>query len=187
MPVGSPGDPTTPCCTEDQSRERPPGLARVCIVWLRRPSTITHGYGGVYVEGPGEVMKPVGGACEQAAFPGPCPGPTGAVKPLGFFLSRSSVSGAEFGAHCGNPPPTTVSKRDKGQRTCYRVLFRRAPAPSEEAYTEFHSPRICLFLLLFPIFWEVGHRGSSCDASITSHIHSWVFFLLWLHPFILSG
>ena len=24
-------------------------------------------------------------------------------------------------------------------------------------------------------------------ASITSHIHMWVFFLLWLHPFILSG
>ena len=24
-------------------------------------------------------------------------------------------------------------------------------------------------------------------ASITSHIHSWVFFLLWLHPIILSG
>ena len=24
-------------------------------------------------------------------------------------------------------------------------------------------------------------------ASITSHIHSWVLFLLWLHPFILSG
>ena len=24
-------------------------------------------------------------------------------------------------------------------------------------------------------------------ASITSHIHSWVFFLLWRHPFILSG
>ena len=24
-------------------------------------------------------------------------------------------------------------------------------------------------------------------ASITSHIHSWVMFLLWLHPFILSG
>ena len=23
-------------------------------------------------------------------------------------------------------------------------------------------------------------------ASITSHIHSWVLFLLWLHPFILS-
>ena len=22
---------------------------------------------------------------------------------------------------------------------------------------------ICLFLLLFPIFWEVGHRGSYCD------------------------
>ena len=24
-------------------------------------------------------------------------------------------------------------------------------------------------------------------ASITSHIHSWVLFLLWLHPVILSG
>ena len=24
-------------------------------------------------------------------------------------------------------------------------------------------------------------------ASITSHIHNWVVFLLWLHPFILSG
>ena len=24
-------------------------------------------------------------------------------------------------------------------------------------------------------------------ASITSHIHSWAWFLLWLHPFILSG
>ena len=24
-------------------------------------------------------------------------------------------------------------------------------------------------------------------ASITNHIHSWVLFLLWLHPFILSG
>ena len=22
---------------------------------------------------------------------------------------------------------------------------------------------ICLFLLLFPVFWEVGHRGSCCD------------------------
>jgi len=24
-------------------------------------------------------------------------------------------------------------------------------------------------------------------TSITSHIHSWVLLLLWLHPFILSG
>ena len=28
---------------------------------------------------------------------------------------------------------------------------------------------------------------ASDHASITSHIHSWVLFLLWLHPFILSG
>ena len=24
-------------------------------------------------------------------------------------------------------------------------------------------------------------------ASVTSHIHNWVLFLLWLHPFLLSG
>lgn len=41
---------------------------------------------GVYVEGPGEVMEPV--VCEQAAFSGSGPGPTGAVKP-GFFFSFS--------------------------------------------------------------------------------------------------
>ena len=27
----------------------------------------------------------------------------------------------------------------------------------------------------------------TASTSITSHIRSWVFFLLWLHPFILSG
>lgn len=60
---------------------------------------------------------------------------------LGFFLSRSLMSSAGLGAHCGYSALTTVSKRDKGQRTCYRVLFRGAPAPSEEAHPEFHSPR----------------------------------------------
>ena len=30
-----------------------------------------------------------------------------------------------------------------------------------------------------PTLWKLPHR--------TSHIHNWVLFLLWLHPFILSG
>ena len=30
-------------------------------------------------------------------------------------------------------------------------------------------------------------RSASDLASITSPIHNWVLFLLWLHPFILSG
>ena len=62
---------------------------------------------------------------------------------LGFFflVLLCLALGCWLGAHCGYPAATTVSKRDKIQRTCYRVLFRRAPAPSEEAYTEFHSPR----------------------------------------------
>ena len=41
---------------------------------------------------------------------------------------------------------------------------------------------ICLFLLLFPIFWEVGHRGSCCDLC-------WRVFCLCspLGSFIVSG
>ena len=35
--------------------------------------------------------------------------------------------------------------------------------------------------------WRILLFTASDLASITSHIHSWVFFLLWLHPFILSG
>ena len=36
--------------------------------------------------------------------------------------------------------------------------------------------------------FDVGYLFTASDlASITSHIHTWVLFLLWLHPFILSG
>ena len=40
---------------------------------------------------------------------------------------------------------------------------------------------MCLFLLLFPIFWEVGHRGSCCGVC-------WkVFCLFSSRSFIVSG
>ena len=35
--------------------------------------------------------------------------------------------------------------------------------------------------------WHSSFLTALDLASITSHIHSWVLFLLWLHPFILSG
>ena len=54
--------------------------------------------------------------------------------------------------------------------------------------------------LLFDHFWLVLIHGPNIPgfyaillftaldlASITSHIHNWVLFLLWLHPFLLSG
>ena len=47
-------------------------------------------------------------------------------------------------------------------------------------FTLIHGPNIpgsCAILLFTA--WAL--------ASITSHIHNWVLFLLWLHPFILSG
>ena len=55
--------------------------------------------------------------------------------------------------------------------------------PTELNWTEFaliHGPNILgSYALLF--------FTASDLASITSHIHNWVLFLLWLRPFILSG
>ena len=43
----------------------------------------------------------------------------------------------------------------------------------------------CIHLFFYlPLFHL---RTASNPASITSLIHNWVLFLLWLHPFILSG
>ena len=38
-----------------------------------------------------------------------------------------------------------------------------------------------------PGFYAILLFTASDLASITSHIHNWVLFLLWLHPLILSG
>ncbi|MES8047351.1 hypothetical protein U6L58_12175, partial [Cutibacterium acnes] len=38
-----------------------------------------------------------------------------------------------------------------------------------------------------PDFYAILLFIASDLASVTSHIYSWVLFLLWLHPFILSG
>ena len=47
----------------------------------------------------------------------------------------------------------------------------------------------CLTTSNLPIFMDLTVLlfTASDLASITSHIHCWVLFLLWLHPFILSG
>ena len=52
----------------------------------------------------------------------------------------------------------------------------------------------CLTTSNLPLFMDPNIPGSyaillftaSDLASITSHIHNWVLFVLWLHPFILS-
>ena len=38
-----------------------------------------------------------------------------------------------------------------------------------------------------PGFYAILLFTASDLASVSSHIHNWVLFLLWLHPFILSG
>ena len=51
----------------------------------------------------------------------------------------------------------------------------------------------CLTTSNLPWFMDLAFQipmqycSSSIPASITSSIHNWVLFLLWLHPFILSG
>ena len=47
-------------------------------------------------------------------------------------------------------------------------------------FTLIHGPNI-------PGSYAVLLFTTSDLASITSHTHNWVLFLLWLHPFILSG
>ena len=41
--------------------------------------------------------------------------------------------------------------------------------------------------LTFQVSYAILPFTSSDFTSITSHIHTWVLFMLWLHPFILSG
>ena len=55
----------------------------------------------------------------------------------------------------------------------------------------------CLFILFMEFsrqeYWNIPGSyaillfTASDLASITNHVHSWVLFLLWLHPFLLSG
>ena len=41
--------------------------------------------------------------------------------------------------------------------------------------------------LTFQVSYAIFPFTASDFTSITSHIHTWVLFMLWLHPFLLSG
>ena len=49
------------------------------------------------------------------------------------------------------------------------------------------SDRILVELFQILTQYAICRLPASNLSSIISHIHSWVLFLLWLHPFILSG
>lgn len=101
-PVHS-ADPTPPCGAEGGYAR---ALVQVCAVWLRRPLTTAHRGRGVYIEGPREVKGLEGRASEPAAPA--CPGPTGAVKPLGCFFFPVSTLPA-LGWRLGGALPVTGS------------------------------------------------------------------------------
>ena len=51
--------------------------------------------------------------------------------------------------------------------------------------TTFNLP--CFMDLTFPVPMQYCFFSIGLYTSITSHIHNWLLFLLWLHLFILSG
>ena len=104
-----------------------------------------------------------------------------------------------------------VRRIDLSRQYCIAVrLPKFKPCPSSTAYSTYRTS-LSLFAylwdgdvhschLLFDHFQFALIHGPDISgsyaillftasdlASITSHIHSWVLFLLWLHPFILSG
>ena len=104
-----------------------------------------------------------------------------------------------------------VRRIDLSRQYCIAVrLPKFKPCPSSTAYSTYRTS-LSLFAylwdgdvhschLLFDHFQFALIHGTDIPgsyaillftasdlASITSHIHSWVLFLLWLHPFILSG
>ena len=63
---------------------------------------------------------------------------------------------------------------------CWFLEYRRSPLFDHFQFALIHGPNI-------PGSYAILLFTASDLASITSHIHNWVLFLLWLHPFILSG
>ena len=69
---------------------------------------------------------------------------------------------------------------------CYFISLIPRMSTFTLAISYLTSSNLPLFMdLTFQV--PMQYCSVSDFASITSHIHSWVLFLLWLHPFILSG
>ena len=60
-------------------------------------------------------------------------------------------------------------------------------AKVRKSVTTFHFSPICCEVMGPDLSFSNIQFTASDLASITSHIHNWVLFLLWLQPFILSG
>ena len=81
---------------------------------------------------------------------------------------------------------------------CWHIkcsTFTASPFRIWNSSTGMPSPPLALFIVMLlrptwlyiPGSYAILLFTASDLASITSHIHSWVLLLLWLHPFILSG
>ena len=91
------------------------------------------------------------------------------------------------------PPPWALLRIDSLDLLAVQgTLKSLLPHHSSKAYPGALPQRRVVWLWFGALPRAVGlgraqpHTASDL-ASITSHIHSWVLFLLWLHPFILSG
>ena len=77
---------------------------------------------------------------------------------------------------CPSPTPRAYPNSCPLSRWCH-LTISSSVVPFSSCLQSFPTPGSYAILLF----------TASDLASITSHIHNWVLFLLWLHPFILSG
>lgn len=119
----------------------------MCAVWLQRPLIMPHRGRGVYVEGPGEVVEPGGGASEPAAPA--CSGPTGAVKPSGFFFLAlpSPARCWRLGAHSQrSAPPGSESVRRRKELVTQSFFDVRPLLVRKRKRRMIYSPRATTWL-----------------------------------------
>ena len=77
--------------------------------------------------------------------------------------------------------PITSWEIDEEWKQCQTLFFGGSKITADGDCSHEIKRRLLLGTYAILVF------TASDLASITSHVHSWVLFLLWLHPFILSG
>ena len=134
---------------------------------MRRDSRVTTGISGFLLGWPWEAQSSPRVARESWGLrsshcPVTGPQPLSSLRRAGNWASRALVP------HKRLPEYPIVPREKTHSGAAVREKPRRSLFIARCAYA----------ILLFT---------ASDLASITSHIHNWVLFLLWLHPFILSG